>query len=115
MNGFKYIYELGLKKQLILNTEDLGTVYMKLDGTEGIHRYPYEVYFNPHYNNLKQMSCEVLMSLIPDKKNLGKCSCQTNEKGIRFLIKEIVNNYEITPGFSLDFGTAVKSINCHTN
>lgn len=115
MNGFKYIYELGLKKQLILNTKDLGTVYMKLDGTEGTHRYPYEVYFNPQNNNLKQMSCEVLMSLIPDKKNLGRCSCQTNEKGIRFLIKEIVNNCEVTPGFALDFDTVVKSIKLPTN
>ena len=114
MNGFKYIYELCLEKQLFLHTEELGTVYIKLEGREGVHRFPYEVYFNLHYNKLKQETCEALMSAISDKKKLGNCSCQTDDKGIRFLIKEIVNNYEIIPGFSLDFTTA-KSLNLPTN
>ena len=114
MNGFNYIYELGLNNQLILTTDEFGSVYMKRDGKESVHNFPYEVYFNPQGNLSKQMLCEMLMFSIPEKKNLSMTSCQTNEKGIRFLIKKIVSDYKLLPGFSLDFET-MKSLNLSTN
>ena len=109
MNGFNYLYELGLKNKLFLTTEELGTVYIKRDGKEGVNRFPYEVYFSSHDNLSKQFLCETFMFSIPEKNYLGRCSCQTNEKGIRSLIKKITSDYKIIPGFSLDFET-VKSI-----
>lgn len=109
MNGLNYLYELGLKNQLFLTTEELGTVYIKRDGKEGVNRFPYEVYCNSHDNLSKQVLCETLMFSIPEKNYLGRCSCQTNEKGVRSLIKKIISDYKIIPGFSLDFET-VKSI-----
>lgn len=114
MNELNYLYELGLKNQLILNTEELGTVYVKRDGKECVHTFPYEVYFNTHGSVAKQLLCEFLIFYIPEKKFLSTTSCQTNDKGIRFLVKKIVRDYKIIPGFSLDFET-VKSIKLPTN
>ena len=114
MNELNYLYELGLKNQLILNTEELGTVYVKRDDKKGVKTFPYEVYFNTHSNVAKQLLCEFVIFYIPEKKFLSTTSCQTNEKGIRFLVKKIVRDYKIIPGFSLDFET-VKSIKLPTN
>lgn len=110
MNGFNYIYELGLKNQLTLNTKEFGTVYIKRDGNEDVNRFPYEVYFNTHGNISKQMLCEFFIFSIPEKKFLSMTSCQTNEKGVRYLIKKIVSDCKIIPGFSLDFEMAKNKV-----
>lgn len=114
MNELNYIYELSLKSQLILNTKELGTVYVKREGKEGVNTFPYEVYFNTHGNLSKQLLCEFFIFSIPEKKFLSTTSCQTNENGVRYLIKKVVGKYTIVPGFSLDFET-VKSIRLPTN
>lgn len=87
---------------------------MKRDDRKGVKTFPYEAYFNTHGSVAKQILCEFFMFSIPEKKFLSTTSCQTNDKGIRFLVKKIVRDYKIIPGFSLDFET-VKSIKLPTN
>lgn len=107
-------YELCKNKELLITTQEMGTVYVILDGKIGVHKYPYSVYFN-HNDNLskKQFVNKAIRCMHGNMKTISLISCQVNPDGVLSLMK-FLSQLTVIPGFSLSFDT-VKSINLPTN